>query len=145
MNREEEGNMEVRNRSSLAAFADQNTVILTTYRRDGSEVDTPVHIAVEGDHAFIRTYAKTWKAKRLRANPQVVVWPATIGKMNAMRATMRATDARRAGAGIPARARMLTGGEYKHAARVLRHRFPLAHGVIIPLTHRLWRTRTINV
>ena len=137
--------METRNRIGLATLADQNTVVLTTYRRDGSEVDTPVHIAVEGDHAFIRTYAKTWKAKRLHANPQVVVWPATIGTMNAMLATMRQKDAKRVGAGIPARARILSGAEYRHAARVLRHRFPLTHGLIIPLIHRLWRTQTVNV
>ena len=137
--------MEIETRSGLSAFGDQNTVILTTYRRDGSEVDTPVHIAVEGDHAFIRTYARTWKARRLRADPRAVVWPATIGRMNAMLATMRQKDAKRAGAGVSARARILSGREYKHAARVLRHRFPLAHGLIIPLTHRLWRTQTINV
>jgi hypothetical protein len=39
-------------------FVHQKNVLLTTYRRDG----TPVHIAVDGDRAFIRTFQPTRKA-----------------------------------------------------------------------------------
>ena len=39
--------------SSFAPFVHQKTVLLTTYRRDGTPVGTPVNIAVEGDHAFV--------------------------------------------------------------------------------------------
>jgi uncharacterized protein len=40
---------------SFAPFARQQTVLLTTLRRDGTPVNMPVNIAVDGDHAFIRT------------------------------------------------------------------------------------------
>jgi hypothetical protein len=30
-------------------------VLLTTYRRDGTPVSTPVNLAVEEDHAYFRT------------------------------------------------------------------------------------------
>lgn len=40
----------------LAPFVRQKTVLLTTYRRDGTPVGTPVHIAVDGDRAFFRTW-----------------------------------------------------------------------------------------
>ena len=129
----------------LAGLADQNTVVLTTYRRDGSEVDTPVHIVVEGDHAFFRTYARAWKAKRLRRNPDVVVWRTAIGTRNALLAASTPRAATRVEPGIPARARILSGSDYRNAARALRRKFPLAHGLLIPLTHRLMRTRTINL
>lgn len=32
-----------------APFVRQNTVLLTSYKRDGTPVGTPVHIAVDGD------------------------------------------------------------------------------------------------
>jgi hypothetical protein len=41
---------------TFAPFIRQNTVVLTTYRRDSTSVATPVHIAVDGDRAFVRTY-----------------------------------------------------------------------------------------
>ncbi len=41
----------------LAPYVRQKTVLLTTYKRDGTQVGTPVHIAVDGDHAYVRTYA----------------------------------------------------------------------------------------
>ena len=37
-------------------FTEQKTIALTTYRRDGTPVITPVHIAVVGSVAYIRTF-----------------------------------------------------------------------------------------
>jgi hypothetical protein len=54
--------------TTLQRFEKQKTVLLTTYKRDGSGVGTPVNLAVEGEHAFFRTYDRSWKAKRLRRN-----------------------------------------------------------------------------
>src|SRR5437879_13844254 len=57
--------------SMLEGFVHQKTVLLTTHRRNGDPVATPVNIAVEGDRAFIRTYDKYGKARRIRNNPFV--------------------------------------------------------------------------
>ena len=43
----------------LEPFVRQQTVLLTTYRRNGTPVGTPVHIAVDGDRAFVRTWDAT--------------------------------------------------------------------------------------
>jgi uncharacterized protein len=43
-------------RPALEPFVHQWAVLLTTYRRDGTPVGTPVNIAVEGDHAYVRTW-----------------------------------------------------------------------------------------
>ena len=37
--------------AALARFADARQVLLTTYRKDGTPVGTPVHIAVDGPRA----------------------------------------------------------------------------------------------
>ena len=44
-------------------FVDQRTVLLTTYRRDGTPVPTPVHIAVDGGVAYIRTFDPVGQAQ----------------------------------------------------------------------------------
>src|SRR5437016_8397791 len=131
---------------TLERFRDQTTVVLTSYRRDGTPVDTPVHIAVEGDRAYIRTYATAFKARRLRRNPEVVVWTATGGTRPALTTLMNPKGVRRTGSGVRARARLLTGDESQRAARVMARQYPVLHGFLIPWMHRHWyRTQTIEV
>jgi PPOX class probable F420-dependent enzyme len=48
-------------------------VSLTTYRKDGTGVATPVWHAVEGGELFIWTKSDAWKVKRIRNNSHVVV------------------------------------------------------------------------
>ena len=63
-------------------FVNQRTVLLTTYRRDGTPVGTPVNIVVDGDRAFVRTFDTAWKLKRIRKNPIVEIAPSTVsGKL----------------------------------------------------------------
>ncbi|MHB8645128.1 MAG: PNPOx family protein [Thermomicrobiales bacterium] len=69
---------------SLDPFIRQRTALLTTYRRDGTPVGTPVHIAVAGDEAI-------------------------------------------------------------HAGRMLARKYPILHGVLIPLFHRLRHYRTMHI
>ena len=117
---------------ALAPFVDQKTVLLTTYRRDGTPVGTPVHIAVEGDRAFVRSWDKAWKVKRIRNNPEVTIAPSTWrGKPT--------------GPSIKARARILAGGESAHAAKAIARKYPVLQGVLVPLAHRLQGYRTIHL
>jgi uncharacterized protein len=53
-------------------------VSLTTYRKDGTAVATPVWHAVDGDGLFIISDADAWKVKRIRNNSQVVVTVCSI-------------------------------------------------------------------
>jgi PPOX class probable F420-dependent enzyme len=117
---------------ALQPFVRQNTILLTSYRRDGTPVGTPVHIAVEGDHAFIRTWDTTWKLKRILGNPEVEIAPATaLGKPT--------------GPAIQAYATVLSGAESLHAGRVLAHKYPILHGLLIPLLHRLRGNKTMHI
>ena len=117
--------------TSFEPFTKRRTALLTTYKRDGAPVATPVTIAVEGDHAYVRTWDTAWKARRMRNDPRVLVAPATMG-------------GRRRGAPVPARSRLLSGEEAAHAARAIARRQRILQGILVPLTHRLMRYRTVH-
>jgi PPOX class probable F420-dependent enzyme len=88
-----------------------------------------VSLAVDGDRAVFRSFAKAGKTRRLGRNPAAEVAPSTV--------TGRPT-----GAAIRGTARLLDGAEAREAARLLRRKHPLLHGVLVPLTHRVGRRRT---
>ncbi|BCB77377.1 PPOX class F420-dependent oxidoreductase [Phytohabitans flavus] len=114
---------------ALAPFVRQKTVQLTTYRRDGRSGASPVSVAVDGDRAFVRSFEKSLKTRRLRRDPRAVIAPST-GRGHVT------------GPGVPARMRLLHGEEDRYAARLLRAKHPFLHGVAVPLTHRLARGKT---
>jgi PPOX class probable F420-dependent enzyme len=118
--------------STLSSLKDTKTVLLTTYKRDGTPVDTPVSIAFDGDRAFFRSYDKAWKTKRLRNNPKVEVAPAT---------TVKGTPT---GPALEARATLLDSEQATVAAHALARRHRVLHGVMVPLLHRLRRHRTMH-
>lgn len=114
---------------ALSPFVRQKTVRLTTYRKDGTPGATPVSIAVDGNHAYVRTFEKSAKARRLRTNPAVEVAPSTA-------------RGRPTGPAVPARMRLLDGAENRRASRLLAAKHPFLHGVLVPLVHRLMRAKT---
>ena len=117
---------------ALEPFVRQKTVLLTTYRRDGTPVGTPVNIAVDGDRAFIRTFDTAWKLKRIRNNPEVEIAPSTVG-------------GKPTGPAIRAHARVLAGGESAYAGRAIARKYPILHGFLVPLFHRLRRNKTVHI
>lgn len=118
--------------SALDPFIRQKTVLLTSYRRDGTPVGTPVHIAVAGDRAFVRTWDSAWKTKRIRNNPAVEVTPSTV-------------RGEPTGPALHAHARILTGDESIQAGRAIARKYPVLHGVLIPLVHRLRGNQTMHI
>ncbi|MCO1598049.1 PPOX class F420-dependent oxidoreductase [Micromonospora sp. RHAY321] len=114
---------------ALAPFGRQKTVLLTTYRRDGRPVATPVSIAVVDDRAYVRSFERAWKTRRIGNNSTVTVAASTARGVPT-------------GPAVQATAHRLNGTEYDVAARTLRRKYPLLHGVLVPLLHRLGRRRT---
>jgi len=51
--------------------------MLTTFRRDGRQVSTPVGIRLGNSAAYFTTWATTGKVKRLANNPHVLLAPCT--------------------------------------------------------------------
>jgi PPOX class probable F420-dependent enzyme len=92
--------------SSLASLAASRTALLTTFRRNGTAVSTPVSITVKADRVYFVTAADSGKAKRLAANPAVTLAACTVsGKV--------------LGPAVPGRARLLTA-EQQRRTRLLR-------------------------
>ena len=62
-----------------AGIAKARYLALTTFRRDGSPVRTPVWFAADGDRLLVWTDAPSGKVKRIRANPNVTIAPCNVG------------------------------------------------------------------
>ena len=108
------------------------TVALTTRRRDGTPVTTPVNVAAEDGHAYFRTWETSGKAKRLRNNPEVEFAPTSYSGRKVT------------GPELHARARLLDEEESARAGRALRRAFPFGHGVVGPLQYKLRRRDTVH-
>lgn len=61
--------------SALEQFANQKYLNLETYRRNGNGVRTPVWFVEHEGKLYVRTGAKSGKAKRIRNFPNVQVAP----------------------------------------------------------------------
>ncbi|GEM_PF-392071 len=127
--------MGLRETTSTAAFSPfvrQRNILLTTYRRDGTPVGTPVHIAVDSNRAFVRTWDTAWKLKRIRNNATVEIAPSTVRGVPT-------------GPAVRAHARVLGGGESAYAARALARKYPILHGFVIPRVHRIRGNTTMHI
>jgi PPOX class probable F420-dependent enzyme len=86
---------------------------------------------VDGDRAWIRSYDKAWKVKRMRHHPDVEIAPSTSrGKVT--------------GPSMRAHVRFLSGDEAQTASKALASGYPLLHGVVVPLYHRLKGYKTMH-
>jgi PPOX class probable F420-dependent enzyme len=56
----------------------QKYIRLTTFRKNGEVVHTPVWFGEEGNELFVMTRSDSGKCKRIRNNPQVQIAPCTI-------------------------------------------------------------------
>jgi uncharacterized protein len=115
----------------LARLQGTKTILLTTYKRDGTPVATPVSLACAGDRVFFRSYDQAWKTKRLRNNPAVTVAPATF-------------RGRPTGPAVDARATLLDGDQAGAAAQALARRHPVLQGLVVPFMHRLRHYQTMH-
>jgi uncharacterized protein len=117
--------------SQFESIRGAGTILLTTYKRDGTAVSTPVSVAFDQDRAFFRSYDKAWKTKRLRRTPTVDVAPATFrGKVT--------------GPQLRGTARLLAGDDARTAARALARRHPVLQGALVPVMHRALRYKTLH-
>ncbi|MDQ2958178.1 MAG: PPOX class F420-dependent oxidoreductase [Actinomycetota bacterium] len=109
-----------------------NTVLLTTRRKDGRTVDTPVNLAVDdAGHGYFRTWSTSGKARRLANFPGVRLAPCS-------------PTGRPQGSDQPAVVTLLTGADADRARALLAKRFPLIHSLIVPWIHRLRGQQTLH-
>jgi uncharacterized protein len=97
---------------AFAPLALSHTALLTTFRRTGEAVSTPVSVALDDGRAYFMTAADSGKAKRLARDPTVTLAPCTV------RGTV-------IGATVAGQAHPLEGEERRRARRLLRPMAPL--------------------
>ncbi|MGZ4518116.1 MAG: PPOX class F420-dependent oxidoreductase [Mycobacteriaceae bacterium] len=61
--------------SDLDSLGSAQYVLLTTFRKDGTAVGTPLWVARGGSELLVWTVSDSWKVKRIRRNPEVLVAP----------------------------------------------------------------------
>ena len=108
----------------LVGLASQWAVRLTTFRRDGTPVSTPVNIAVQGDRVFFRTYEQAGKFKRLRNDPRVRVAPST-------------PKGAPTGPDRAARAVLLSGPDDRAAANLIDSKHKVFQRLLVRTAHRI--------
>jgi uncharacterized protein len=59
----------------IATLAKARYVSLTTFKRDGTPVSTPVWVATDDGALLVHSYASSWKVKRIRRDHHVRVAP----------------------------------------------------------------------
>lgn len=105
-----------------AAIRGQKYVSLTSFRKNGNPVTTPVWFGEEDNRLFIMTRSDSGKYKRIRNNPKVRVAPCTIRGVTT-------------GPLLDAIARILPPEEHPHARKTINRKYWAAR---IPLLW--WRT-----
>lgn len=93
---------------------------ITSFRRDGTGVDTPVWFVQENGRLLVQTDGGSYKVKRIRRNPSVLVAPCNaFGRLRAEP--------------VAARAEVLAGPEAGQAERLLRRKYRADLAVIMPI------------
>lgn len=64
---------------TLSDLTSRRYISLTTFKRDGTPVSTPVWVVSDdGERLLVWSAAKTWKVRRIRRNPHALVAPSNF-------------------------------------------------------------------
>ena len=96
-----------------APLASAKYLLLTSFKRDGAALATPVRVLADGDRAYFRTADASGLSKRLRRTDWVQVSPCTV------------LGVCRTGPAVDATARLLAGDEAGWAAAQLAPKHPV--------------------
>ncbi|MBF6080475.1 PPOX class F420-dependent oxidoreductase [Nocardia cyriacigeorgica] len=108
-------------------------ILLTTFRKDGTPVPTPLWAAADDGKIFVWTVTDSWKVKRLRRNPAVTLQPCNA------KGTPHGTA-------IDGTARILDADETENVRRLLRKKyFLLGPLVILGSNLRRGKSGTIGI
>ncbi|KQV04480.1 MULTISPECIES: PPOX class F420-dependent oxidoreductase [unclassified Kitasatospora] len=109
----------------LRSLAAGSYLLLTTYKKDGTPVPTPVWVVRDGNALGVWTVTDSWKVKRIRNRADVLVGPCDVrGKST--------------GDSAPATAELLTPEQTAAYRTLLRRKYGLL-GVVTLLGSKLRR------
>ena len=93
---------------------------LTSYKRDGTPVATPVWFVQEGPHLFIETELDSFKMKRILRNPAVTIAPCTAW-------------GRTRGDPVPAMARLLDEARWNDVKALMAKKYRVDRILVLPI------------
>src|SRR6202050_526219 len=88
----------------------QKYISLSTFRKNGAKVPTPVWFGEDGDKLYVMTRSDMGKTKRIRNNPQAKVAPCTI-------------SGKGTGIEVAATARLLPAEEHARARKAINRKY----------------------
>jgi PPOX class probable F420-dependent enzyme len=98
--------------TTLDHLSAEKYVLLTTFRRDGRTVSTPVWVVRDGDALGVWTPTDAGKAKRIRQSGEVTVAPCDV-------------RGRPSGAAVPGHATIIGPADTERIRELLRHKYGL--------------------
>jgi len=101
---------------------------LTSFRRDGSGVATPVWFVADNGHLVVETDADSYKVKRIRRDPHV-------------RIAVCDARGRLRGEAVDAEARVLPDSERERVERLLARKYRIDRFTVLPLYRLVMRLR----
>jgi PPOX class probable F420-dependent enzyme len=114
--------------SSLDALFPGKYVSLTSVKRDGSAVATPVWFVIEDGRLLVNTDPQSFKAKRIRRNPAVTIAPCTA-------------SGRLRGDPVPGRAEFLPDSELERVKQLLARKYRIDRVLVLPIYRVVQRLR----
>jgi PPOX class probable F420-dependent enzyme len=112
-------------KTTLAALGSGKYLLITSYRKNGTGVATPVWVFRDGENLGVWTVADSWKVKRIRNRADVLVGPCDV-------------RGNPTGDPVPATAELLDPAASAHYRRLLGRKYGIA-GRLVLLGSRLRR------
>src|SRR4051794_25834588 len=101
---------------------------LTSFKRDGTGVATPVWFVAANGRLVVKTGDQSLKVKRIRRNPTVMIAPCSAsGRLH--------------GDPVPAQAEWLPATELENVDRLMAHKYRIDRVLILPLYRAVQRLR----
>ncbi len=101
---------------------------VTSFKRDGTGVATPVWFVIENGQLLIHTDPQSFKARRIRQNPAVMIAPCSgTGRLRSEP--------------VPAKAEFLPESEMDHVGHLLQRKYRIDRILILPLYRAVQRLR----
>jgi PPOX class probable F420-dependent enzyme len=101
---------------------------ITSFKRDGVGVATPVWFVVDGERLLVITDPQSFKAKRIWRNPAVLVAPCSA-------------SGRLRGEPVAARAEFLPAAEMERVEHLMARRYRIDRVLILPIYRLIQRLR----
>lgn len=104
---------------------------VASFKRDGTPVATPVWFVLENGRALIYTSPDSFKAKRIRRNPSVMIAPCSA-------------KGRLRGEPVPATAEFLPAAQTDHVMALIKRKYRVDRVLLLPLWNLAQRLRGVR-